>query len=96
MFKMKMIMILMPIVKLSELIKTHQINNISYTILGLITNRDLLILILYVHMNFLIRYIKSTSIVIDLTMNTLNITPTTFTYSKYQKFHKITNTFTKT
>ncbi len=95
MFKMKMIMILMLIVKLLELIKTHQINNISYIILGLITNRDLLILILYVHMNFLIRYIKSTSIVIDLTMNTLNITPTTFTYSKYKKIHKITNTFTK-
>jgi len=35
---MKMIMILMPIVKVSQLIKTHQINNISYTILSLITN----------------------------------------------------------
>jgi len=34
MFKIKMITILMSIMKLSLLIKTHQINNISYNILG--------------------------------------------------------------
>jgi hypothetical protein len=39
---MKMIMIMMPIVKVSQLIKTHQINNISYTILSLITNFNFL------------------------------------------------------
>jgi hypothetical protein len=33
--QMKMIMILMSIKKLSQLIKTHQINNISYIILRL-------------------------------------------------------------
>jgi hypothetical protein len=79
-------MILMSIMKLSQLIKTHQINNISYIILGLITNRDLLILIPYVHINFLVRQTKSTtSVVIDLIMNTFNITLIAFTNSKYQK-----------
>ncbi len=53
--KKKLIMILMPIMKLSQLIKTHQINNITYIILGSITNSELLTLILYVHMNFIIR-----------------------------------------
>jgi hypothetical protein len=53
-FKMKTIMILMSIMKLSQLIKTHQINNKSYTILQLITNTYLLTLIIYVHMNFLV------------------------------------------
>ncbi len=76
----------MSIMKLSQLIKTHQINNISYIILGLITNRDLLILIPYVHINFLVRQTKSTtSVVIDLIMNTFNITLIAFTNSKYQK-----------
>ncbi len=42
----------MSIMKLSQLIKTRQNNNISYTNLGLITNKGLFILILYVHMNF--------------------------------------------
>jgi hypothetical protein len=73
--------------KLSQLIKTHQVNNISYIIFGLITNKDLLILIPYVHMNLLVRQTKSTTfVVIDLIMNTLNTTPIAFTNSKYQKF----------
>jgi hypothetical protein len=54
MFKMKMIITLMPIMKHLQLIKIHEINNISYTILGSITNIDLPTLIIYVHMNFLI------------------------------------------
>jgi hypothetical protein len=33
-----------PFMKLSYLIKTHQINNISYTILGSITNKELVTL----------------------------------------------------
>jgi hypothetical protein len=49
-------------------------------------NRDLLILILYVHMKFLVRQTKSTSFVIDLIVNTLDTTPIAFTNSKYQKF----------
>jgi hypothetical protein len=40
--------------------------------------RYLLILIFYVRMNFLIRQTKSTSIVIDLIMNTLNTTSIAF------------------
>jgi hypothetical protein len=54
MFKMKMITMLMPIMKHLQLIRIHQINNISYTILGSITNIDLPTLIIYVHMNFLV------------------------------------------
>jgi hypothetical protein len=70
MFKMKTIMILMSIMKLSQLIKNHQINNIPYIISGLITNKDLLILIFYVHMKFLVRQTKSTYVVMDLILNT--------------------------
>jgi hypothetical protein len=67
--------------------KSHQINKISYIILGLITNKNLFILIFYVHMNFLVRQTKSTtSIVIDLIMNTFNTTPIAFMNSKYHKF----------
>jgi hypothetical protein len=55
MFKMKMIMILMPIMKTFIVDKKYQINYISYAILGSITNRKLFNLILYVHMNFLVR-----------------------------------------
>ncbi len=97
MFKMKTIMILMSIMKISRLIKIHQINNISYTILVLITNKNLLTLIFYVHMNFLIRQIKSTtSVVINLIMNTFNTTPTTFIQStKNSSFTKLHNTSTK-
>jgi hypothetical protein len=85
MFKTKTIMILMSIKKNSQLIEIHQINNKSYTILGLITNKNLFNLIFYVHMNSLIRQIKSTtSIVIDLIMP-FNTTPTTFMNSKYKK-----------
>jgi hypothetical protein len=82
----------MSIMKLSQLIKTLQINNIPYIILKLISNKDLLILIFYVHMKFIVRQIKSTSIVIDLIENTLNTTPIAFTNSKYQKlqFYKVT------
>ncbi len=53
MFKMKMIITLVPIMKHLQLIKIHQINNISITILGSIANIDLPTLIIYVHMNFL-------------------------------------------
>ncbi len=89
MFKLKTIMILMSIMKLLKLIKIHQINNIRHIILGSITNKDLLILVLYVHMKFLIRQTKSTCVVIDLIVNTLNTTPIVFTNSKYQ-FYKVT------
>ncbi len=66
-------MILMSIMKISQLIKIHQINNISYTILRSITHKNLFILILYVRMNFIIKQIKSTtSVVIDFIMNTHN------------------------
>ncbi len=97
MFKMKMIMIMMSIMKLSQLIKTHQINNISYTILGLITYKELLILIFYVHMNFLVIQKKSTtSVVIYLIVNTLNTTPTTLQIQNTKKsnFTNLHNTFT--
>ncbi len=93
MFKTKTIMIIMSTMKISWLIKNHQINNISYTILRSITNKNLLTLIFHVHMNFLIKQIKSTtSVVINLIMNTLNTTPTTFMNSKFQEFqfYKIT------
>jgi hypothetical protein len=59
-----MIMILMSIIKISQLIKIHQINNISYIILGSIADKYLLILIFYVHMNFLVRQTKSTTFVV--------------------------------
>jgi len=58
-----------------------------------ITNKNLLTLIFYVHMNYLTRQIKLTTlVVIDLIMNTFNTTPTTFINAKYQKFqfYKIT------
>jgi len=79
----------MSIMKLLKLIQIHQINNIRHIILGSITNKDLLILVLYVHMKFLIRQTKSTCVVIDLIVNTLNTTPIVFTNSKYQ-FYKVT------
>jgi hypothetical protein len=59
-----MIMILMSIIKFSQLIKIHQINNISYIILGAIADKYLFILIFYVHMNFLVRQTKSTTFVV--------------------------------
>jgi len=89
---MKTIMILMLIMKLLQLIKICQIINIPYTILRSITNINLLILIFYVHMKFLVKQTKSTSVIIDLIVNTLNTTPIAFTNSKYQKFqfYKVT------
>jgi hypothetical protein len=55
MFKTKTIITFTPIMKISQLMKIHQINNVSYTILGLITNINLLTLIIYIHMIFLIK-----------------------------------------
>jgi hypothetical protein len=55
MFKIKTIITFTPIMKFSQLIEIHQINNVSYTILGLITSIDLLTLIIYLHMNFLVK-----------------------------------------